>query len=107
MGYRRWRKASKSERGCDENLQYRRNPFKRAAIIFRNLTELPPLFYFICLAVIFMGRTDVNFIVLACSYVALRVEHSFIHLTSNKVPPRFCRTYIVLLIIWVRRAPVL
>ena len=56
---------------------------------FRNLTEIPPLFYIICLTVIFLGRTDVDFIVLAWSYVALRVGHSLIHLTINKVPPRF------------------
>lgn len=56
---------------------------------FRNLTELPPLFYIICLAVMFMGRTDVTFIMLAWSYVALRIGHSVIHLTINKVPPRF------------------
>ena len=35
----------------------------------------------------FMGRTDVNLIMLACSYAALRVGHSLIHLTVNKVPP--------------------
>jgi hypothetical protein len=56
---------------------------------FRNLTELPPLFYIICLAVMFMGRTDVPFILLAWIYVVLRVGHSLIHLTINKVPPRF------------------
>ena len=77
---------------------------------FRNLTELPPLFYIICLAVMFMGRTDVNFIVLAWCYVALRVGHSVIHLTINKVPPRFflfAASNIVLLIMWVRLALVL
>ena len=77
---------------------------------FRNLTEMPPLFYIICLAVMFMGRTDVNFIVLAWSYVALRVGHSLIHLTVNKVPPRFflfAASNIVLLIMWVRLALVL
>ena len=74
---------------------------------FRNLTELPPLFYIICLAVMFMGRTDVSFIILAWSYVALRVGHSIIHLTVNKVPPRFflfAASNIVLLIMWVRLA---
>ena len=77
---------------------------------FRNLTELLPLFYIICLTVMFMGRTDVNFIVLAWSYVVLRVGHSIIHLTVNKVPPRFflfAASNIVLLIMWVRLALVL
>jgi hypothetical protein len=77
---------------------------------FRNLTELPPLFHIACLAVMFMGRTDVNFIVLAWSYVGLRVGHSLIHLTVNKVLPRFllfAASNIVLLIMWVRLALVL
>jgi hypothetical protein len=77
---------------------------------FRNLTEIPPLFYIICLTVMFLGRTDVDFIVLAWSYVALRVGHSLIHLTINKVPPRFflfAASNIVLLIMWVRLAVVL
>jgi hypothetical protein len=77
---------------------------------FRNLTEMPPLFYIICLAVMFLGRTDVYFIVLAWSYVALRVGHSLIHLTVNKVAPRFflfAASNILLLIMWVRLAVVL
>jgi hypothetical protein len=77
---------------------------------FKNLTELPPLFYIICLAIMFMGRTDVSFIILAWSYVALRIGHSIIHLTVNKVSPRFflfAASNIVLLIMWVRLAVVL
>jgi hypothetical protein len=77
---------------------------------FRNLTEMPPLSYIICLAVMFLGRTDVYFIVLAWSYVALRVGHSLIHLTVNKVAPRFflfAASNILLLIMWVRLAVVL
>jgi hypothetical protein len=74
---------------------------------FRNLTEMPPLFYTICLTIMFMGRTDVNFIVLAWSYVALRVGHSLIHLTVNRVAPRFflfAASTIVLMIMWMRLA---
>ena len=77
---------------------------------FRNLTEMPPLFYIICLAIMFMGRTDGNFIVLAWSYVALRAGHSLNHLTVNRVAPRFflfATSNIVLLIMWVRLAVVL
>ena len=77
---------------------------------FRNLTEMPPLFYIICLTVMFLGRTDVFFIMLAWSYVALRVGHSLIHLTVNKVAPRFflfAASNILLLIMWVCLAVVL
>jgi hypothetical protein len=55
----------------------------------------------------FMGRTDVNFVMVAWSYVALRVGHSIIHLTVNRVPPRFfpfAASNIFLLIMWVRLA---
>jgi hypothetical protein len=77
---------------------------------FRNLTEMPPLFYIICLAVMFLGRTDVYFIVLAWSYIALRVGHSLIHLSVNKVAARFflfAASNILLLIMWVSLAVVL
>jgi hypothetical protein len=70
---------------------------------FRNLTELSPLFYIICLAVMFIGRTDVNFIVLVWSYVALR-WHSLIRLTVTKCRRAFVAGNIVLLIMWVRLA---
>jgi hypothetical protein len=57
----------------------------------------------------FMGRTDVNFIMHACSYAALRVGHSLIHLTVSKVPRAFsfCRESPHVLIMWARLALVL
>jgi hypothetical protein len=42
---------------------------------------------------------------LAWSYVVLRIGHSLVHLTINKVPPRFFLFFIsnlVLLAMWVR-----
>ena|SRR5688500_6765579 len=51
-----------------------------------------------------------DFIMLAWSYVALRIGHSLIHLTFNKVPPRFvpfAASVIVLVIMWLRLAVVL
>jgi hypothetical protein len=71
----------------------------------RNLTEFPPLFYIVALAVIVTGKTDSLFVALAWSYVALRVGHGLIHLTINKVPQRFfffILSNLVLLVMWVR-----
>lgn len=71
----------------------------------RNLTEFPPLFYILALVIMVTNSTDVIFITLAWSYVALRIGHSFIHLTINKVIPRFLffiLSNIVLLVMWVR-----
>ena len=74
---------------------------------FRNLTEIPPLFYVVCLAILFTQRQDVIFLILAWIYVALRIAHSLVHLTFNKVPPRFsliALANLALLAMWVRLA---
>lgn len=56
---------------------------------FMNLFELPVLFYALCLVLYMTGRIDFAYIGLAWGFVALRVVHSFIHLTYNKVMHRF------------------
>lgn len=71
----------------------------------RNLTEIPPLFYIVALAIMFTGETDSIFLVLAWSYVALRMGHGLVHLTINKVPVRFfffILSNLALLVMWVR-----
>lgn len=56
---------------------------------FRNLFELPVLFYVLCLATTFIGAVDLAGLVLAWHYVGLRVAHSVVHITVNHVPLRF------------------
>jgi hypothetical protein len=76
----------------------------------RNLTEIPPLFYIVGLAVMISGKTDSIFLMLAWSYVALRVGHGLVHLTINKVPARFLffiLSNLALLVMWVRLGAVL
>jgi len=76
----------------------------------RNLTEIPPLFYIVGLAIMVTGKTDSLFVYLAWSYVMLRIGHSLIHLTINKVPARFflfAFSNIVLVVMWVRLGLVL
>lgn len=70
-----------------------------------NLLELPVLFYLASLMVFVIGQGDGIFLWLAWAYVALRVLHSAIHLTYNKVMHRmlaFAASNFVLAAIWVR-----
>lgn len=56
---------------------------------FRNLFEVPVLFYVLCG---FLAITHLtNLLLLACAwgYVALRAAHTYVHLTSNNVIRRF------------------
>ena len=52
---------------------------------YMNLLELPMLFYVACLAFVVTGSASSLAAGLAWAYVALRVVHSVIHLTYNKV----------------------
>jgi len=61
----------------------------RAADNFRNLFELPVLFYLALVVAAMTSQTDVMVLVLAWLFVALRVLHSWIHCTYNKVMHRF------------------
>jgi len=56
---------------------------------FRNLFELPVLFYALCLALAVSGLGTPAFAAAAWLYVALRALHSFIHVTYNRVWHRF------------------
>ena len=71
---------------------------------FANQFETPVLFYVLVGIAIFIRATDVVMVVLAWAYVATRVAHAFVHLTSNHVPTRF-RIFVagvlVLLAMWV------
>lgn len=70
---------------------------------FSNLFESPVLFYAGCLAAIVTGQGTGVVVWLAWAYVACRVIHAFIHLGSNKIPPRMAIygvSWIVLLAIW-------
>ncbi|HEU4773527.1 MAG TPA: MAPEG family protein [Lysobacter sp.] len=61
----------------------------RAADNFRNLFELPVLFYLALVVAEVSGLVTGTLLVLAWLFVALRVLHSTIHCTYNKVMHRF------------------
>ena len=61
----------------------------QAAENFRNLFEVPVLFYLLCVALAVSGATTPGFVTAAWGYVALRALHSLIHVTYNRVVHRF------------------
>jgi hypothetical protein len=75
-----------------------------AADNFRNLFELPVLFYVLCLALYLTDGVTALQLGLAWTFVALRCVHSLVHVTYNKVMHRF-RAYalglVVLMAMWI------
>lgn len=70
---------------------------------FKNLFEVPVLFYALCAVLAAAQNVSAFFVVGAWVYVALRYIHSFIHLTYNRVMHRFAvyvLSTMVLLILW-------
>jgi hypothetical protein len=70
-----------------------------------NLLEMPVLFYVACLCFYVTRRVDSGVLILAWIYVALRLVHSLIHLTTNRIIQRllaFALSNVVLVTIWVR-----
>ena len=61
----------------------------QAADHFRNLFEMPVLFYLGVLVALALGLRSELLLWLAWAYVALRVAHAAIHLTYNRVMHRF------------------
>lgn len=60
-----------------------------AADNFRNLFEVPVLFYALCIAIVATGGSTRGLAAAAWAYVALRALHSLIHVTYNRVVHRF------------------
>ena len=61
----------------------------QAAENFRNLFEVPVLFYLLCAALAVSGSVTKGFVAAAWGYVGLRALHSLIHVTYNRVVHRF------------------
>jgi len=60
-----------------------------AADNFRNLFEVPVLFYVLCAAIAAGGGSTPGLVTAAWAYVGLRALHSLIHVTYNRVTHRF------------------
>ena len=69
-----------------------------------NLLEVPVLFYVVALGYYVTRRADGPAVFLAWAFVLLRLVHSFIHLTSNRILPRliaFTSSSVALLALWL------
>jgi hypothetical protein len=73
----------------------------RAADNFRNLFELPILFYAASLLAIHAGIENTTLVVMAWAFVALRFLHSYIHCTYNRVNHRFAAYLLGGIALWV------
>lgn len=70
---------------------------------FRNLFEMPVLFYFALVVAAISGQTGPLVVGLAWAYVAARIAHSVIQCTYNRVMHRFrafAASVFVLLALW-------
>ncbi len=69
-----------------------------------NLLEMPLLFYVVCVLLYVTRRTDAFALGAAWVYVGLRIVHTGIHLTSNRIVRRlvaFAAGNFVLLVLWL------
>lgn len=89
-------KLQETERVAEAAVQVNRN--------YMNLLEMPVLFYLACVLLYLLdGVTNLS-LILAWSYLGLRLVHSLIHLTYNKVCHRFlvfAGSNVVLLGMWL------
>jgi hypothetical protein len=70
---------------------------------FRNLFEVPVLFYALCAFLAITRLTTLLLLACAWGYVVLRAAHAYVHLTHNKVVRRFqtfVASTIVLYVMW-------
>jgi len=73
----------------------------RAADNFRNLFELPVLFYLALAVAAQVGLVSTAVLVLAWLFVALRYAHSWIQCTYNKVMHRFYAYLTGGMVLWI------
>lgn len=72
----------------------------RASGNFNNLLELPVLFYLAAVLALHFGITDALLLGLAWAFVVLRVAHSVIHCTYNRVMHRFSVYFLGAICLW-------
>lgn len=98
--------------GSAKTSQFRENQVEPPESLFvrNNLTnqfELPVLFYACCLALNAAGAVNTDTLILAWLFVATRVIHAWIHVTTNRVRRRrmmFILGWFILAAMWVALA---
>jgi hypothetical protein len=74
---------------------------------YMNLLELPMLFYVVCIVLYVTAGASTGTIAVAWAFVVLRIAHSLIHLTYNRVVHRlaaFSAANVALVVLWVGAA---
>jgi hypothetical protein len=67
----------------------------------KNLFELPVLFYALCLYLMLVQQVDPVHVACAWAYLGLRIAHSVIHCSYNRVMHRFIVYVLSSLVLWV------
>ena len=70
---------------------------------FSNLMEMPPIFYITCLVYMHLNQVNDFVLILAWTFVFLRLVHTIVHLTSNHIIYRllsFAGSCMVLFVMW-------
>ena len=75
-------------------------PDTRAADNFRNLFEVPVLFYALALFLFVTNRVDALYLAAAWVFVAFRAAHSLVHCTFNHVLLRFSLYLVAAVAVW-------
>ena len=73
---------------------------RRAADNFRNLFEMPVLFYAGALAALATGAADSVVLGLAWAFVVFRALHSLVHCSYNRVMHRFLAYLLAAVAVW-------
>jgi hypothetical protein len=71
---------------------------------YQSQLELPILFYLVVILSLFTGRSSITLLVLAWAFVATRLFHALIHVTTNHMGRRFYAFFagsMVLLAMWI------
>ena len=72
----------------------------QAADNYRNLFEMPVLFYALCVLLVVLNKADGTYVTLAWLFVALRFAHSAIHCSYNNVNHRFIAFGTSTVLVW-------
>lgn len=68
---------------------------------FKNLFEVPVIFYALCAFITMTGSVDGLYMNLAWAFVVLRAIQASVHCTYNKVMHRFYAYFAACLVLWV------
>jgi hypothetical protein len=93
----RWQDIALKQRPWPEQAQ-------KLAQAFQNQFEIPTLFYVLVAFAILTQKADLFFVILSWIFVATRIGHAYVFVTSNHVPTRglvFIVGTLLLLMMWV------